>query len=223
MKIFKKLLVVFGSLILGASLFGCGGTEDGFSLPLGNDSQEKEETSKEDPKPPVQKGCSHEYIEEYHKGTCTIPDSIVYSCSLCGDSYTEELGIQNDHQLGESIFSEEHNAYIKVCINCDYFEFEDKDEHVHSFKEGIYSFYDLDPENYHYVKCSGCEYKQVLPHQIKEWIPSDDLKFQIGVCVFCGYNCKKEMEVHEHQFNIDGFNEYHHFKECTCGATIDEV
>ena len=47
--------------------------------------------------------CAHEYTEEVVEGTCTTKGYTRYTCTLCGDTYTDNYTEVNGHKFGEIV------------------------------------------------------------------------------------------------------------------------
>ena len=67
--------------------------------------------------------CTHEYTEEVVEGTCTTKGYTRYTCTLCGDTYTDNYTDVNGHKFGEIVIEPTctHRGYtIHYCEGCGY-------------------------------------------------------------------------------------------------------
>jgi len=67
--------------------------------------------------------CAHEYTEEVVEGTCTTKGYTRYTCTLCGDTYTDNYTEVNGHKFGEIVIEPTctHRGYtIHYCKECGY-------------------------------------------------------------------------------------------------------
>lgn len=67
--------------------------------------------------------CEHEYVAERVDGTCTTKGYTRYTCSLCGDNYTDDYTEVNGHKFGEIVIEPTctHRGYtVHYCEDCGY-------------------------------------------------------------------------------------------------------
>lgn len=64
--------------------------------------------------------CEHEYKSEVtRKPTCVSTGEMTYTCEKCGDVYTEEISVSDEHALSEKYIVDGEFHY-QVCENCNY-------------------------------------------------------------------------------------------------------
>ncbi|MBQ6540408.1 MAG: hypothetical protein IJL71_05235 [Oscillospiraceae bacterium] len=61
--------------------------------------------------------ASHSYKAETTPPTCTEAGSVTYTCTVCGDTYTEPGAPAAGHSFGN--WTDNGNDHIRRCLNCD--------------------------------------------------------------------------------------------------------
>ncbi len=81
----------------------------------------------------------HDYTEDFHKPTCTEDGKIIYTCSVCGDSYEEKDADAWGHSYSEEYVKPtctEDGKIIYTCSVCGHsYEEKDGDAWGHSYSE----------------------------------------------------------------------------------------
>ena len=170
--------------------------------------------------------CEHEYKSEVtRKPTCVSTGEMTYTCEKCGDVYTEEISVSDEHALSEKYIVDGEFHY-QVCENCNY----TTEKAAHSYASIVSS----EPST-----CTkhGCEVKSCVCGETRtEELPLAEHEFTAYKnngdthCLKCK-NCDATNGAElPHEFTTEVFSEPSTctkqgsvIKSCVCGASVTEI
>lgn len=162
--------------------------------------------------------CSHEYTEEITKpATCSSTGEITYTCSKCGEFYTEVIAISDGHTLSDKYLSDD-NAHWQMCENCDYAT--ERITHTYSYQEQGDS---------HWQQCDVCGFStDKVKHEftiqgvVKPSTCTSQGSSTEG-CV-CGATNTDTLPLADHNFTNYQKEGNLHWQKCeNCNATTEKV
>lgn len=158
--------------------------------------------------------CNHDYLEEITKpATCSSAGEVTYTCSICGEFYTEVIPALDGHKLSSNYLSDD-TAHWQKCENCDYTT--EKVVHAYSYQK---------QDDLHWQHCEVCGFTtDKVKHEFSiqgAIVPSScTLQGSSAKACVCGATNTESLPLADHSYITYQKEGNLHWQKCeNCDAT----